>query len=288
MRNNPMGIRHLLLATLLLPALAWADPGSRLWATGGVTSIEGSAGGGIGTWALLSGYASDEEWSGSAALTRAEFDDYSLSVKAASLNWQNRLELSVAHQTFGLDTLQSTFDRDALEQAVYGAKLRLFGDVLYDPMGQWSLGVQHKRNQTFTIPRQLKARDDSGTDVYLAVSKLFFSAFLGRNLLLNGTLRGTKANQAGLLGFGGDDNNSYQPMIEGSIGVFATRQWLVGAEYRQKPDNLAAVAEDDWWDLYIAWFPDRRVSVTAAWAELGDVGGLKDQSGPYVTIQANF
>jgi len=86
-------------------------------------------------------------------------------------------------------------------------------------MGQWSLGVQHKRNQTFTIPRQLKARDDSGTDVYLAVSKLFFSAFLGRNLLLNGTLRGTKANQAGLLGFGGDDNNSYQPMIEGSIGV---------------------------------------------------------------------
>jgi len=46
-----MGIRHLLLATLLLPALAWADPGSRLWATGGVTSIEGSAGGGIGTWA---------------------------------------------------------------------------------------------------------------------------------------------------------------------------------------------------------------------------------------------
>lgn len=283
-----MRVRHLLLAGLLVPAATFADPGSRIWATGGVTSIEGSAGGGIGTWALLSGYASDEEWGGSTALTRAAFDDYSLSVAAASLNWRNRVELSVAHQTFNLDTLQATFDRDALEQAVYGAKLRLVGDVLYNPLGQWSIGLQHKRSQTFAIPRQLQARDDTGTDIYLAASKLFFDAFLGRNLLVNTTLRGTRANQTGLLGFGGDDNNGYEPVVEGSIGVFATRQWLLGAEYRQKPDNLGAVPEDDWWDLYVAWFPDRRVSVTAAWTELGNVGGLDEQSGPYLSIQANF
>ena len=283
-----MRFKPLLTAALLLPGVAGADPGSRIWATGGVTSVEGSAGGGITSWAVLSGYASDTEWSGSSALTRAEFDDYSLTAVSASLNWRNRLELSVAQQTLGLDTLQATFDEEALEQAVFGAKVRLWGDVLYNPLGQWSLGLQHKRNQTFDIPRQLGARDDSGTDVYLAASKLVFNAFLGRNLLLNGTLRGTRANQTGLLGFGGDRNNSHEALVEGSIGLFATRQWLLGAEYRHKPTNLAAVNEDDWWDLYLAWFPDRRVSVTAAWAELGDVGGLEDQAGPYLSIQANF
>ena len=282
-------MRHThLLFLLLFPMLAWADPGSRLWATGGVTSIEGSAGGGITTWALLSGYASDEEWSGTSALSRAEFDDYSLTVAAASLNWRNRLELSVAQQTLGLDTLQATFDRDALEQAVFGAKVRLWGDVLYNPLGQWSLGVQHKRNQTFAIPDQLQARHDTGTDVYLSGGKLFFDAIMGRNLLVNTTLRGSRANQAGLLGFGGDGNNQHEALLEGSIGLFVTRQWLIGGEYRQKPDNLNAVGEDDWWDLYVAWFPDRRVSVTGAWASLGDVGGLEDQAGPYLSIQANF
>jgi hypothetical protein len=39
-------------------------------------------------------------------------------------------------------------------------------------------------------------------------------------------------------------------LAEAGAGVFINRQWLLGAEYRQKPDNLSFAREDDWWDLF--------------------------------------
>ncbi len=287
--------QHLLASLFCLacqPALA--DIGSRIWATGGVTTIEGSAGGGLVPWALLGSYASDEEWGGTLALSRAETDDYSLSVTGAGLNWNNRVELTLARQTLDLDelvfTLKNGFglEQDELNQDIIGAKVRLAGDVLYSPWGQWSAGLQHKRQRDFTVPEAIGARDDSGTDLYLSASKLFFAALLDRNLLINATARATKANQGGLLGFGGDRNDRYEVMAEASVGLFLTRQWLVGGEYRQKPDNLSFAEEQDWWDLFVAWVPDRRLAVTAAWVNLGDVATLADQQGLYLSLQGSF
>lgn len=287
--------QHLLASLFCLacqPALA--DIGSRIWATGGVTTIEGSAGGGLVPWALLGSYASDEEWGGTLALSRAETDDYSLSVTGAGLNWNNRVELTLVRQTLDLDelvfTLKNGFglEQDELNQDIIGAKVRLAGDVLYSPWGQWSAGLQHKRQRDFTVPEAIGARDDSGTDLYLSASKLFFAALLDRNLLINATARATKANQGGLLGFGGDRNDRYEVMAEASVGLFLTRQWLVGGEYRQKPDNLSFAEEQDWWDLFVAWVPDRRLAVTAAWVNLGDVATLEDQQGLYLSLQGSF
>ncbi|MCR8914207.1 DUF3034 family protein [Marinobacter panjinensis] len=279
---------------IVVSANLQADTGSRLWATGGVTSVEGSAGGGLSPWALLGGYASDEEVGGTLTLSRAETDDYTLSVVGAGVTWKNRIELTLARQTLDLDRLVFTLkegfglEGDELVQDVLGLKVRLLGDALFSPWGQWSAGLQHKRNREFTVPDAIGAKDETGTDVYVAGSKLFFAAVMDRNLLVNATLRGTKANQGGLLGFGGDRNDSYEAVFEGSIGLFITRQWLVGTEYRQKPDNLGFATEDDWWDVFIAWVPDRRLSVTAAFVNLGDVATLEDQRGAYLSLQASF
>lgn len=284
----------LLSVGLLATPVALADVGSRIWATGGVTTIEGSAGGGLVPWALLGSYADDEEWGGTVALSRADVDDYSLSVTGAGLNWNNRVEVTVARQTLDLDSLVFTLkdgfglEQDELNQDIFGVKLRLAGDVLYSPWGQWSAGVQHKRQRDFTVPDAIGARDDSGTDVYISGSKVFFAAVFGRNLLVNATARGTRANQGGLLGFGGDLNNSYEIMAEAGVGVFINRQWLVGAEYRQKPDNLSFAREDDWWDVFVAWVPDRRLAVTAAFVNLGDIATLTDQQGVYLSLQGSF
>ena len=291
-----MTYRPLILATLFALACpsASAAIGSRIWATGGVTTIEGSAGGGLVPWALLGSYASDEEWGGTLALSQAETDDYSLSVTGAGLNWNNRIELTVARQTLDLDELVFTLkdgfglEQDELNQDIIGAKVRLAGDVLYSPWGQWSAGVQYKRQRDFTVPEAIGARDDSGTDLLLSASKLFFAAVFDRNMLVNVTARATKANQGGLLGFGGDRNNGYEVMAEASVGVFVNRQWLVGAEYRQKPDNLSFASEDDWRDLFIAWVPDRRLAVTAALVNLGDIATLDDQQGLYLSLQGSF
>ncbi|WP_417512859.1 DUF3034 family protein [Marinobacter sp.] len=284
----------LLALGLLTTPLAMADVGSRIWATGGVTTIEGSAGGGLVPWALLGSYASDEEWGGTLAVSRAEVDDYTLSVTGAGLNWKNRIEVTVARQTLDLDSLVFTLkdgfglEQDELNQDIFGVKVRLAGDALYSPWGQWSLGAQYKRQRDFTVPEAIGARDDSGTDVYFSGSKVFFAAVFGRNLLVNATVRGTRANQGGLLGFGGDLNNGYEVMAEAGVGVFINRQWLLGTEYRQKPDNLSFAREEDWWDVFVAWVPDRRLAVTAAFVNLGDVATLTDQQGVYLSLQGSF
>ncbi|PAU81741.1 hypothetical protein CK501_00900 [Halovibrio salipaludis] len=279
--------------SLALTPLASADPpGSRLWGTGGVTSIEGSAGGGLSPWATLAGYASDEEWGGTVALSRANTQDYTLNVQGAALNWHNRIEVSFARQELTMDTLafELDFNETDLTQDIFGIKARLAGDLIYSPYGQWSLGAQHKRHRVSEIPlsQAVGAENDSGTDVYLSGSKLFLAGPFGRNVVVNGTLRATRANQGGLLGFGGDRNDSHELMAEASAGVFLRRDWVVGGEYRQKPNNLGFAGEDDWWDLYVAWIPDRRLSVTAAWVNLGDIAGLESQDGAYLSIEGSF
>ncbi|WP_228702896.1 DUF3034 family protein [Marinobacter gelidimuriae] len=83
-------------------------------------------------------------------------------------------------------------------------------------------------------------------------------------------------------------DTSYEFMAEAGAGVFINRQWLLGAEYRQKPDNMSFAREDDWRDLFVAWVPDRRLAVTAASVNLGDVAALKDQQGVYLSLQGSF
>jgi len=127
------------VSCLTLSAAATADVGSRLWATGGVTSIEGSAGGGLSPWALLNGYASDEEWGGTITVSQAQTDDYSLNVTGAGVTWKNRVELTFARQSLDLDSLvfplKDNFglEEEELVQDIVGLKVRLAGDVLYRP-----------------------------------------------------------------------------------------------------------------------------------------------------------
>lgn len=267
----------------VLSSQAWADPGSRLWATGGVTSFEGAGGGGLTPWALVAGYDSSHQWGGTVALSTAHLPDYTLHVTAAAVSVDNRVELSLARQRLDLDTLGGQLSMDTV-----GLKLRLYGSALYNRWGEWSLGIEHKHDRDFALPNAVGARRSSGTDIYLAASKLFFAAVAGRNLLLNADVRATKANQAGFLGFGGDKHDRYQAEFEGSAGIFVTRQWLAGAEYRQKPDNLGFAKENDWMDVFVAYVPNRSLAVTAAWVDLGAIAGLKHQNGPYLSVQGSF
>ena len=106
--------------------------------------------------------------------------------------------------------------------------------------------------------------------------------------MLSGAARATKANQLGLLGFGGDKDDDYSLQFEGSAGVLLNRRLLVGAEYRSKPDNLGFAKEDDWVDVFAAYAINKNLSVTAAYADLGDIATFKDQRGLYLSIQAGF
>jgi len=278
----------MLLAMLLAPVAQARD--GRLLATGGASQLEGAAGGGIVPWAVLAGYGTGDQDGGTAFYTRVDTGDYALDAYGVAYTFRNRLELSLARQRFDLGELQRrlTLPWSALEQDIFGAKLRLGGDLVYTRLPQVSLGVQHKRLRDGTLPLAVGARDDQGTDVYLSASKLFLAGPGGRQLLLNGTLRSTRANQMGLLGHGGDRDNGRSLVVEGSAALLLNPRWVVGVEYRQKPDNLGFAGEQAWMDAFVGWFPNKHVAVVAAWAELGDIATLRDQRGAYLSLQLSY
>ncbi|KGU54543.1 hypothetical protein NY99_14110 [Xanthomonas phaseoli pv. phaseoli] len=277
------------VAGVFAPLHALAGDG-RLLATGGVSMIEGSSGGGIVPWATLSGYGTRDELGTVAFATHVDSGDYRLDVQGAAFTVGNRLELSLARQRLDLGTLQDQLGLpwNALGQDVFGAKVRLAGDLVYGHAPQVSLGVQYKRLRNGTLPLAIGARDDHGTDIYLSASRLLLQGAAGYQLLLNGALRATRANQAGLLGFGGDRRNSYRLVPEVSAAVVLSPSWAVGVEYRDKPNNLGFAREQAWADAFVAWFPNKHVSLTAAWADLGDIATLADQRGPYLSLQVAF
>ncbi|WP_313085306.1 DUF3034 family protein [Pseudomonas sp.] len=282
-------LRAVLLAACLAPLLAHADAG-RLLATGGATSLEGAAGGGITPWAVLAGYGERGEWGGDVFATRVETGDYRMDVAGVAVAFDNRFELSYARQRFDLGTLARdlSLPENSLSQDIFGAKLRLFGDLIYDRLPQVSLGVQHKRQKDFLIPSLVGAQRDEDTEAYLTASRLFLGGAFGYNLLLNGGVRYSRANELGLLGFGGDRRDSRSLLKEGSAAVLFNPRWAVGVEYREKPDNLSFAGESAWSDLFLGYFPSKHLAVVLAYARLGEIATLDNQDGLYLSVQGSF
>ena len=271
------------------PEKSFAFEGSRLLATGGVTELEGSGGGGIVPWALIAGYGSRDEIGLAAYYTSANPTDFTLSSTGLAVGIFDRVELSIAQQRLGLGT---TVPGEVIRQQIFGIKIKAWGDAVYAQdslFPQIAVGIQHKRNQDYDfIPKALGAKSANGTDIYVAATKLYLGAVFGRNLLLNGTVRATKANQLGSLGFGGDKNDGYSVKFEGSAGIFLHDRLVLGAEYRSKPNNLSVFKEDAFKDVFIAWLPNKHIAATLAYALLGNIADKQDQKAVYLSVQTGF
>lgn len=286
------GIRNVIRALglfALLVQTAHADPGGRLPATGGVVSVDGSGGGGLTQWALISGYGTADEWGGAISVTRLPLPDYQFESAVLTLGLFDRVELSVGRQRFDLEDV---VPGEHIEQDIFAVKWRLAGDAVFAPdslLPQLALAVQHKRNLDFDfIPAALGGQRDSDSELALLASKLYFGALFGHNVLLNAGLQYSRANQFGLLGFGGPNDDRREWLAQAAMAVFLTDQLLLGLEYRQKPDNLA-VPEDDAHDLFLAWVPNRRVALTLARVDLGRIAVTEDdQVGTYLQLQLNY
>lgn len=335
MINSLRNIRGLLgkacLATslLALPYSAHAEDGfsffnpdqGKLLATHGVSQIDGAGGGGLTPWALITGGGTRDSWGANTHFTHINLPSYNINSYGFAVGFFDRIEFSYARQELrgtekGLDELE--IDKD-----VYGAKVKLFGDAVYNQdswIPQVSAGIfyHHHDNidssDTPILPQALTgkptdlvpyASDNNGIDYYISATKLF----LKQSLLVNTTFRWTKANQFGLLGFGSPGSDDYELMFEGSVAYLLKHNLAIGAEYRMKPNNLESLeghplsvgsidAEEDAWDIFIAWFPSKNVSVTAAYLDLGEIlnpgqtvlgeSNSKSQNGAYLSLQVGF
>src|SRR3984957_17310340 len=283
-------IRLVIRVCALLQGLAYAfpawgaDAGDRLQWTGAVTQIEGSAGGGLVPWALIGGLETNAEVGASGFATYVSTQDFSLRVGGASIDVDDRIEVSAAGQRLEGGAVLPGL---TLGQDIVGVKVRLAGDAVFAPdeyLPQISLGAEWKHTLDFDqIPHAVGAARGEDVDLYCAGTKLYFAALAGRTVIVDLTLRRTRADQFGLLGFGGD-GSGYSYVPEASAGVFVADSLLVGAEYRDKPNNLHAFREDSAQDVFVAWSPLKNVSLTAAWTDLGRIAGKAPQSGVYGSL----
>ena len=101
-------------------------------------------------------------------------------------------------------------------------------------------------------------------------------------------MRATRANQFGILGFGGDRGGGYSAQFEGSAAYLVTRHLAVGAEIRSKPDNLGFAREGTAYDVFAAYFLSKNLSATLAFVALGPIARQGDQNGIYVSLQTGF
>jgi truncated hemoglobin YjbI len=313
-RDIPFAIQNRLLARLapmhreIITASPAANRQGKLLLTGGVSSVDGAAGGGLTPWATIGTYASDQATGFSAHATRVSTKDYGLNTYGLTLGIHNRWEVSLSRQSFdtgvtgpglGIPGLQ-------LNQDILGGKWRVAGDAILDSdnwQPQVAVGVEFKSLQSSGLDGTLSAlgAKKNGTDLYVSATKLF----LAQGILVNGTLRATNANQNGLLGFGGTlggSHDQYQLMPELSVAWLANRHLAVGMEYRRMPNNLQdpgaaaglgdGLRAQDWKDVFVAWAPNKTISLTLAYVDLGVIvpatTGNRTQTGAYLSAQVGF
>jgi hypothetical protein len=262
----------------------------KLLATGGVNTIEGAGGGGLATWALISGYGTRDGVGLNAHVTYADTGGYNLLTPGIAVDLFDRVELSYAYQSFDTQhtgALLGLGQNYAFHQNILGAKVKLFGDAIYD-QDEWcpqlAAGLQYKSNDRGAIIRAIGGESSTGTDFYLSATKVF----LAQSLLLDATLRMTKANQFGILGFGGDRDKNYSAQFEGSVAYLISRKFAVGIEYRTKPNNLSIAREDNAYDVFAAYFINKNVSLTVAYVDLGNIVIHDNQRGAYLSLQTGL
>ncbi len=274
------------------------DTSGKILLTGGVSQIEGSAGGGLAPWAVIGGYGTEDEIGFNVFHTNVNTKDYTLETAGALIGLYDRVELSYARQSFNTQAVGGALgtafagafglaQNFRIVQNIYGLKYKITGDAVLEQdslLPQIAVGVQFKQNEQSEFVKFIGAKEASGYDYYLSATKIL----LNLSLLYNINLRATKANQLGILGFGGDKAEKVAIKFEGSLAYLACQTMAIGVEYRQKGDNLNIAKENDWSDVFIAWAPTKNMSLTLAYAQLGSIVNLSNQNGLYSSLQLGF
>jgi hypothetical protein len=284
-------VTALSLVMLAVPAQASERrSGGKLLLTNGVSSVEGAAGGGLASWAVIAGNETEDGIGGTTHATYVALPDFDLSSVGVAIGVSDRVELSYAYQRFDTRAAGAALGLGrgfTFGQHIVGAKVKLVGDAVWAQdtvLPQIAAGVQYKIAERGAVVRAVGARETRSADFFVAATKLW----LAQGVVADATVRFTKANQLGLLGFGGPNGNGRSAQFEGSLGKMLTRRLVVGAEYRTKPDNLGFAQEDDSYDLFAAWAMHRNVSLTAAYVDLGDIATVRKQRGVFVSLQGGF
>ena len=163
-----------------------------------------------------------------------------------------------------------------------------------------TLGAHFKWNQSHDdINEQLAgtcdmlgADHDSGVE-FTAVATKTIANVLPRPLILSVGLRNGDGIHTGLLGFAGERRMTF----EGSLIYFLSDKLLIASEYRQKSNLCDQItvggidlvkAENDWWDICLAYIANDHITVAGGYANFGNVLNHRENNVWAIQVKYEF
>ena len=256
--------------------------GGKLVLTDGVTSVEGSSGGGLATWALIAGNETDAGIGATAHVTLVTLPDFTLTSFGGAIGYRDRVEISYAHQDFDTRDFGATLGLGrgyTFSQDVVGVKLRLVGDAVYDQdrmLPQIAIGAQYKRANRGAVIAAVGGKASSGVDFYVSATKVILSQGIGarrqRPLDQGQPIRPARVRRRQIVGLSpasrgiGREIAQAQPAGRRRISHQARQS-------RLRPRGSTPMM------LFAAWAVTRNVTLTAAYADLGSIATSRKQRG---------
>jgi hypothetical protein len=133
---------------------------------------------------------------------------------------------------------------------------------------------------------------DTGIE-FTAIATKMIEGVLPGPLIVSAGLRNGDAIQTGLLGFAGERQTTF----EGSVVTFLSARLLVAVEYRQIPDFIQPLtvagrelvkAEDDWWDVALAYVVNDHLTIAGGYAHLGNILNNREDNVWSVQLKYEF
>jgi hypothetical protein len=265
------------------------------------TNIEGNSGLGVTSTAYLANPAEKEQVLGKPSVSvftlfAREKDLQSFTITE---NILGRYEIGYAYERFGLgdwpDDVKTAAGASVSQHlGLHNFNLRAMvveeGSLDCSWLPAITLGTHFKWNEG-----QTKLDDDLGGLLdtlgsdhsrgieFTAVASKTIKDLFARTIILSAGVRNSDAIHTGLFGFAGERRTTF----EGSIVTFLTDQLLFCAEYRQKPDLMKQFstggrhlvkAENDWWTLCLGYILNDNTTISAGYANLGNVANHREDS----------
>ena len=157
---------------------------------------------------------------------------------------------------------------------------------------KWNDGMSSLNRQLNRLCGQLGADHSFGTE-FTAVATKTITDWLPNPLIVSAGLRNGDAIHTGLIGFAGERRTTF----EGSIIYFLTDKLLLAGEYRQKSDLLDQCsmggkhlikAENDWWDICLAYVVDDHLTIAGGYANFGNVFNHRENNVWAIQLKYEF
>ncbi|MDD5155126.1 MAG: DUF3034 family protein [Candidatus Omnitrophica bacterium] len=239
-------------------------------------NLEGVGGVAFNPLAYLAEGESDFKIGDQDIIGKPRFGIWYVNLPDAKIDWTatgiadtlfKRLEISYGYENIAWED-HPTFHKNNL-----GAKLLLLEENSFNTelVPAFSIGTIYKTTGNKALRKAgLNALRASGQDWYAVATKTITQ--LPVPVIVSGGVLSTQEYVTGVLGF----SNKRKLTGFANIDLVLPRGFVIGYEFKQGA-RFSAVQNANYWDVHLAWMPNKDLTLIAAYADTGDYAGSTRQ-----------